>query len=142
MAHAPPCLTSEQRPQETEISLMTNQEISHEQWMPVLDDFSKQHQGWITTVEIIGAAGDQVEVSGQPLVGISAAVKDRESVIEVMVGDRPEDHVTHIIDAAKRLWLKPADAPAHEAIKVESEDGTTTLVIFERVESPDHLLRA
>jgi len=109
---------------------MTNQEILPEQWTPVLDDFSKQHQGWITTVEIIGAAGDQVEVSGQPLLGISAAVKDREAVIEVMVGDRPEGHV------------KPAEAPAHEAIKVESQDGTTTLVLFERVESPDHLLRA
>ena len=59
-----------------------------------------------------------------------------------MVGDRPEGHVTHIIDAAKRLWVKPAEAPAHEAIKVESQDGTTTLVLFERVESPDHLLRA
>ena len=121
---------------------MTNQEILPEQWTPVLDDFSKQHQGWITTVEIIGAAGDQVEVSGQPRLGISAAVKDREAVIEVMVGDRPEGHVTHIIDAAKRLWVKPAEAPAHEAIKVESQDGTTTLVLFERVESPDHLLRA
>ncbi|HYZ86452.1 MAG TPA: DUF5335 family protein [Bryobacteraceae bacterium] len=121
---------------------MANQEIPREQWRPVLDNFSKRHQGWITTVEVVGDIGDQHEADGRPLLGISADTKDRENYIEVMVGDRPDEHVTHIINSPKRLWLKPAGVLPHEAIEVESEDGTMTLVTFNHVESPDHLLPA
>jgi len=122
---------------------METQEITRDKWVRVLDDFSKQHEGWIVTLEVVGATiGDQEEAFGLPLVGIGADVKDGESRIEVMLGGRPEAHVTRIIDGPKRVWLERADEPAHDAVAVESEDGTTTIVRFQHVlpEAVDRLL--
>jgi len=122
---------------------MHTQEISRDEWVRVLDDFSKRHEGWIVTMEVVGATiGDQEEASGLPLVGIGADVKDNESRIAVMLGGRPEAHVTRIIEVPKRVWLERADEPAHDAVAVESEDGTTTIVRFQHVppEAVDRLL--
>ena len=74
-----------------------------------------------------------METSELPLVGISADLKDREHRIEIIVGGRPESHITHTINTPKRVWFKPADLVALEAIGVESEDGTTTIVSFRRI---------
>jgi len=122
---------------------MHTQEISRDEWVRVLDDFSKRHEGWIVTMEVVGATiGDQEEATGLPLVGIGADVKDNESRIAVMLGGRPEAHVTRIIEVPKRVWLERADEPAHDAVAVESEDGTTTIVRFQHVppEAVDRLL--
>jgi hypothetical protein len=119
---------------------MNTGEIPREQWLRLLDDFSKKHEGWMTTLEVIDSdLGDQIE-GELPLVGISADLKDHENRIEVILRRGIEDHVTHIINAPKRLWIKAPDIPTHEAVKVESEDGATTLVSFNHIESPDHLL--
>jgi hypothetical protein len=114
---------------------MLTKEIAREQWIRFFDDFSKQHQGWIVTLEVIGSdLGDQEESAGLPLIGISADLKDRENRIDIMLGGRPEAHVTRIINLPKRVWIKEPEEVAHEAIDVESEDGTTTLLRFWHVE--------
>lgn len=120
---------------------MLTREIPREQWVRFFDGFSKPHEGWIVTVEVLGSTiGAQEEATGLPLVGISADLKGRRTHIEVMVGDRPDAHVTRIINAPKRVWLKQPGEAAHEAIKVESEDGTETLVRFRHV-APEQVER-
>jgi len=112
---------------------MLDKEIPREEWSGFLDSFSKEHEGWIVNLEVVGAKlGDQEESTRLPLIGISAD-KGLQPRIEVIVGGRPEAHLTHIINGVKRVWLKAPEAPAHEAIQVESEDGTTTLVTFQHV---------
>ena len=119
---------------------MNTREIPRAQWLHLLDDFSKKHEGWMTTLELIDSdLGDQIE-GELPLVGISADLKDHENRIEVILRRGVDEHVTRIINAPKRLWIKAADIPTHEAVEVESEDGATTLVSFNHIESPDHLL--
>jgi hypothetical protein len=77
--------------------------------------------------------GDQEESTGLPLAGISADLKARENRIEIIVGGKPDAHLTQIINTPKRVWLKQPEEAAHEVIEVESEDGTTTLVHFRHV---------
>jgi hypothetical protein len=114
-------------------------EIPHDQWVRTLDEFSKQHQLWIVEVEVIGEKiGDQEAADMLPLVGISADVKDGESRIEVFVGGRSDAHLAHIIEKPKRVWLKEPDIPGHEAVAIESEDGTMTIVHFRHVD-PDEI---
>jgi hypothetical protein len=116
-----------------EYSMLTK-EIPREQWVRFFNVFSKQHAGWIVTLEVISLVlGDQEEVTRLPLVGISADVKDRENRIDIIVGGRPDAHLTHGINAPKRVWLKEPEEVAHETIAVESEDGTMTLVRFQHV---------
>ena len=120
---------------------MLTREIPRKEWIKFLDDFSKQHQGWVVTVEVLSPEiGDQEEANGLPLVGISADAKGGESRIEIMVAGRPEAHLTRIIDTPKRVWVKQAEEEAHEAVEVESEDGTRTILRFQHI-PPDEVER-
>jgi hypothetical protein len=113
---------------------MATREIPREEWIRFFDDFSKQHQGWIVSLEVLGSdIGDQEEAAGLPLVGISADAKGGENRIVIIVGGRVDDDVTRIIEAPKRVWLKPPQSVADEAVEVEAGDGTKTLVTFQHI---------
>ena len=113
---------------------MATKEIPRAEWVRWLDVFSKQHAGWLVTVELLGShLGDQEQSTRLPLVGVSADVKDKEHGIVVILGGRPGAHLTRIIEKAKRLWLKDPEDTVNEALAVESEDGTATVVNFQRV---------
>ena len=113
---------------------MQTQEIPREQWPRFFDDFSRQHQGWIVNLELLGSEiGDQEEASGLPLVGISADSKDGENRLVIIIGGSPDADVTRIINAPQRVWVKPPRMPGDEAVEVESKDGVTTLLTFQRI---------
>lgn len=113
---------------------MRTRDIPREQWIRFFDDFSKNHEGWVVTLEVMGSdIGDQEEASGLPLVGVSADVKAGENRVEIIVGGRPDVDVTRFIDAPKNVWVKESSTPGDEAIEIESEDGTKTLLNFHRV---------
>ena len=82
-------------------------------------------------VQLGPAVGAQVEVREQPLSGISAELKSgKRDSISILVGDRSEDHVTHIIDAPSHVRLKETEEGAHEALQIDSAGGVTTLLRF------------
>ena len=113
---------------------MLTKEIPREQWVRFFNDFSKQHEGWVVTLEVFGYdIGDQEEATRLPFVGISANLKDGENRIDIIVGDRLDAHVTRGIETPKHVWLKEPDEVAHETIAVETDDGRTTLLRFEHV---------
>jgi hypothetical protein len=113
---------------------MQTRDIPREQWLRFFDDFSKNHEGWVVTLEVVGIdIGDQREASGLPLVGISADLKAHENRIEIIVGGRPDVDVTRFINKPKRVWVKEPGIPGDEAIEVESEDGIMTLLNFHRI---------
>jgi hypothetical protein len=109
-------------------------EIPREQWISFFNDFSKQHEGWIVTLEVIGSdLGDQEEAAGLPLVGISADVKAGENRIVITIGGRSDADVNRIIEKPQRVWLKPPQGVADKAVEIESGDGTMTLVSFQYI---------
>ncbi|MFB3905743.1 MAG: DUF5335 family protein [Acidobacteriota bacterium] len=110
---------------------MQTNEIPQQQWVRFFDDFSRQHAGWVVTLEVIGREiGDQNEVNNLPLVGLSADIKGTEPRIEIIAGRRTTSHVTRIINRPKRVWVKEPG----ETIEIESEDETKTLLSFEQVQ--------
>lgn len=116
-------------------------EIPTDDWRRFLDDFSKAHEGWIVTVEVVGPTiGDQEAASGLPLVGVGADTKNGERRVEIMVGRGPESHATRIIEKPRRVWLEQSDRSGHDAIAIAGDDGTTTIVIVQRVEMADRQL--
>ncbi|TMG94562.1 MAG: hypothetical protein E6H73_07205, partial [Betaproteobacteria bacterium] len=51
---------------------MPTQDIPRTEWPAFLDTFSRQHQGWLTTVEVVATGlGVHREVREKPLTGIS-----------------------------------------------------------------------
>jgi hypothetical protein len=105
-------------------------EIPREEWGEFLDSFSRQHEGWLVTVEVLGEEiGAQVEAEGKPLEGITAELKDGgvDSII-ITVGLTPAEHVTHTITAPTHIRLEQAENGANMALQIESSEGVTTLV--------------
>lgn len=114
---------------------MANEEIPRDQWTRFLDEFSKSHEGWIVNWEILGKElGDQEKNARLPLVGISADPKGSKPRINVMVGGRPDAHVTQIIENPRRVMFRQPDQPGHEAIEIEDNDGLTTLLTFQHID--------
>ena len=110
-------------------------EIPTNQWTRFFDDFSKAHEGWIVTVEVLGRTiGGQEAASGLPLVGLGADTKDGERRVEVMVGRQRESHATRIIEKPRRVWLEQSDVPGYDAVAIAGDDGTTTIVRFQHVD--------
>ncbi len=118
-------------------------EIPRDQWRQALDQFSKEHQGWIVTVEEVGMdIGDQIPITNLPLVGVSADVKDGENRIAIMAGDRPGAHVTHFVESPTRVVIEKCDDPRFDALAVEDREGHKIIVEFDQVdpEEADRLL--
>lgn len=76
---------------------MSTQDISRDEWAAFFDGFNLRHQGWLVTVDVFGSdIGAQVEARGLPLQGITAELKrEGEDAISIIVGDTPQQHVTH-----------------------------------------------
>jgi hypothetical protein len=109
---------------------MATREIPREEWSKFLDGFSSQHEGWLTTIEVMGGElGAQVESRELRLGGISADLKGSdEDAISIMVGETPDDHVTHTITQPTHVRLEQTEEGATEALQIESGDGVTTLL--------------
>jgi len=110
---------------------MPTQEIPRDEWTTFLDTFSRQHEGWLSTVEILGAdIGAQQEVLNLPLEGISASRDSVPQTIVISLGNNAEDHVTHTITNPNRIWLQQTSQGANAALEIESADQVKTLLRF------------
>jgi hypothetical protein len=111
---------------------MPRHEIPRDEWVAWFDSFSRQHAGWLVTVEVLGRTiGAQIEALAQPLMGITMEVSERqEDVMSVLVGGKSDKHLAHLVHAPVRVLLQETAAGAHEAVYIEAEDGLTTVVRF------------
>jgi len=113
---------------------MATREIARDRWSSELDAFSSHHAGWIVTLEVLGREfGEQPEANGLPLTGIVVESRQSAARIAIMVGGRRDAHVTHIVEGPCRVWLREPDVDGDEAVEVECDDGTRTLVYFGRL---------
>jgi Family of unknown function (DUF5335) len=119
---------------------MPTREIPRNEWVDFFNGFSKRHEGWLVNVRVVGAdIGAQREFKQFPLVGISADLKDNEAFVNITVGKTAQEHMTHSVNGATRVWLKQADNGADEALEVEGKDGTKTLMTFRASVLPESL---
>jgi hypothetical protein len=112
--------------------IMPTQEIPREEWTAFLDRFSRQHEGWLATLEVLGTdIGAQQEARDLPLEGISATSRDgAPETIAISLGKTPEDHVTHTVTKPTRVWLEQTSEGANAALEIESADEVKTLLRF------------
>jgi hypothetical protein len=112
-----------------------SREIARDEWESFLEAFSRRHQGWLATVEVLRERlGAQTEAREMPLQGIFA---ERDgSRITILVG-RDAEHLAHVIESASRLWVEVAEGGAEAALEVESEDGTKTILEFRSAMTPE-----
>ncbi len=113
------------------VSEELTREVPRGEWPVFFDMFSRQHQAWLVTVELIGPEiGAQIEVRNRPLGGITAELRPgHEDSISLCFGTIPSE-LTHIITHPTRVWLKQTISGADEALEIECDGGPTTLLRF------------
>lgn len=111
---------------------MSTQEIPRAEWNTFLDSFSRQHEGWLATLEVLATdIGAQQEAKDLPFEGITATSRDRTpETIAITLGKTPEVHVTHTITGPTRVWLEQTSEGANAALEIESENEVKTLLRF------------
>ena len=125
-------------PRETEVVMQT-QEIPRQEWNSFFDSFSRQHEGWLATLEVIGSdVGAQEEAHELPLEGVSIASEANKSAsIVINMGKTPEDHISHTITKPEHVWLEKTDDGADATLEIESADEAKTLLRFRSPVPPE-----
>ena len=111
---------------------METQQIPTNEWPTFLDNFSRQHEGWLVNLEVFGPElGNQVEETGLALEGITGEWAGSQGKrITIMAGGKPNDHVTHSISSPTEVSLEKTDEGADVALAIKSADGMTSLLRF------------
>ena len=116
---------------------MKTHDVSRIEWPGFFDSFSHKHEGWRVTLEVFGLdIGDQIEERDLALKGITAELSDAGDKVEIMMGGKPEDHITHTI-APTQVSLEQTDEGADVALLIKSTDGTATLLSFRSTVLPE-----
>ncbi len=109
---------------------MRNRQVPRTEWYRFFREFSRRHEDWLVTVRILSPVyGSQVESSDLPLEGI-VADHAGHGPIEIHVGRSPQHHVEHEVCDPRQVWVELSSDGAEEAIDIESEDGTKTVIQF------------
>ena len=111
---------------------MQTKEIQQTEWPAFFDNFSRRHKGSLVNLEIFGSEiGDQIEGRELSLEGITAE-RDKEegTLLAIMVGAKPDDHITHRIARPIQVSLEQTDEGVAAALAIKATDGTTALLRF------------
>jgi hypothetical protein len=115
---------------------MRTTEISRSEWPEFFDSFSRQHEGWLVTLEIFSPQmGAQLEACELALEGIVAEVEGDE--IAIMIGAKPDNHITHSISRPTQVSLEQTDEGADVALAIKSADGVMALMRFRSALLPE-----
>ena len=111
---------------------MKTKEIPKNEWQQFFDIFSRQHEGWLVTLEIFGSEiGAQVEERGLAFEGIVDEGDDLQGhEILIMFGAKPDDHITHSISNPTTVSLQQTDEGADAVLAIKSADGVMALLRF------------
>jgi hypothetical protein len=111
---------------------MKTREIARDEWPEFFDRFSRQHGGWLATLEIfgseIGAQVEERELAFEGIVDEWDEVQGNEIVI--MIGAKADDHITHSISRPTQVSLEQTDEGADAALAIKAADGTMALLRF------------
>ena len=118
---------------------MKTKEIPKTDWPKFFDAFSRQHQGGLVNLEIFGSEiGAQVEERQLALKGITDEWDETKgNTIMIMIGAKPDDHITHSITHPTEVSLEQTDDGADTALAIKGEDGTTALLRFRSAVLPE-----
>ena len=111
---------------------METREIPRSEWRSFFDVFSRQHEGWLATLEIFGQEiGAQAEHGELPLKSVTLTpVVGKSEAITINLGKVPEDHIKHTVIEPTHVWIVQTSEGANAALEIESADETKTLLRF------------
>ena len=115
--------------------------ISQSAWPTFFDRFTQRYEGCLVTLEILSAEiGAQVEEQDLAFAGITDECNEiKGNNIQIMLGGRIGNHVTHNIFRPREVSLEQTDEGVDVALAIRSEDDTTALLSFRSSVLPEPL---
>ena len=105
-------------------------EIPRRQWSNRLDEFSRVHEGWPVSLDILAESiGAQSEFRLLSLTGITAEPSNG-GTISITVTLPAGGFFTHTIHLPVHVFVEETDAGADAALEIESADGTKAILQF------------
>ncbi|HJT01431.1 MAG TPA: DUF5335 family protein [Terriglobales bacterium] len=115
------------------------QEIPRGEWLSFLDGFSRQHEGWLVTLEVPDSHGGGVEAENLKLEGITPEYSEGHHRISIALSKAPDGHLTHFVTDPIRVVFLEAKAGGHAGLQIEAADGSRTVVRFRGPAKPETL---
>jgi hypothetical protein len=104
-------------------------ELPRSEWRQELDLFSREHEGSPARLEVRTAGGTRTEAHALPFNGATVDAP-HSSRIEISLGAKADDHLTHEIGDAVSVSIDDSPKPGGR-LEVRAADGTTARVDFE-----------
>ncbi len=123
--------------------------IPQGQWEAFADQFSRQHRGWLVTVEATDSRSLKLNArqAGAPSRVLAHDEVLREVALEqgetpgqfrILVGQQP-GRLVHRIRRPLEVRFEVTDDGAHQGLWIDDADGTTTCVRFRTPAQPEVL---
>ena len=112
--------------------------ITREDWEGALNGFTRRHEGWLVTLEVIPPEGTrQREFENLPLLGVSSDRLGHEGTLAISVSWSRAEHLTNIVRSVARLSIEQTAAGADAALWIDAFDGTRTVLRFRVAALPE-----
>jgi hypothetical protein len=108
---------------------MDTRTIPEDQWIEFFDKFSRDHAGWLATVEVLDyRTGPHNIVEDLPLVGISLETSGtRPTSFEISAGNKPRRQVHHVVEMPSHI-REAQEEDGSVDFQIEPATGPATLI--------------
>ncbi len=117
---------------------MPSKEIPRAQWDEFATSFSRQHQHWLTTIEVDQGGRTQVLAEDSPLQYMTTR-GDAQVHIGVRTTDDPQRTIDHVVQQATRVVFEETEHGAHKGVHIESESGKSFDLSFRTAMPPEQV---
>jgi len=108
---------------------MASREIPRSEWIRFFECFTRQHEGWFATLELVGREpAPEVEETPLRLISIAPA-RDDPGGLTVTLGDSVS-RIEQTIYDAERVTVEEDSEGGRLGLDIEAADGERTLVHF------------
>ncbi|KPV48406.1 hypothetical protein SE17_38250 [Kouleothrix aurantiaca] len=106
---------------------MSSRELVRQEWVKLLDTFSRDFAGTMARLEVVGTGGAQhVIVDHMPFAGMTADLKDGEDSVVVSFAQGENGVFDHTVSDVQNVSIDELNGRVAR-VEIASGDGTTTV---------------
>lgn len=118
---------------------MKELEISRSRWSEFVETFTRQHQNWLTTVQVIDET-DKTRVLAKDAPLDHVMIRDDNEIhVGMREGPEPKRTIEHIVQQPRRMVFEETEEGAHKGMRIESKTGVVTYLKFRKAALPEQL---